>query len=104
MPKDETPIAEVTAPSGVFVTVYRQTFLRSLQVESVVRNPALWAEVPNSDLVDEMGRRMAAMLFVLARFDGERLTLQQLLDMDSRDTSAAFEAIAKHNYGPVKSP
>lgn len=97
-------IAEAPLPSGAFAQIRRRSFFDQLRLETMLQDKALWQTIPNADLLGESSKRIALTAHLLAKIDGEFLTLQQALDMDGRDGEALIGLIMKHIYGPVQPP
>jgi hypothetical protein len=108
-PKQTTKPIEITLPSGIFATIRPGRFLDTVaaRFQSESCDPVLVEEIVGSNNPEEMKEArgqlyVAALMAQLCRFDDQKWTLREVLQMDARDSGALINAMGPFLTGPVR--
>lgn len=101
MPPTTSKPIEITLPSGIFAKIRPAKFLDSLSAGvAAAREEAAMKERCDPDA--GVNLFVPALIARVVCFDDEQWTIQQVLELDSRDSTALFNALGPYLSGPVR--
>lgn len=92
---------EITLPSGIFARIRPVKFLDNLVAGTQARE----IEVAHAKDANELRGAPMFAVVLIARcviFDDRQFTVEQVLDLDSRDTNKLCEALLPYLTGPIR--
>lgn len=100
-PKQNTQPIEVTLPSGIFARIRPASFLDSLFANRDSNRVAEMVSKTMKEDTEGMGFFAAAIIARIVQFDEERWTVEQVLDLDARDSAELLKKLGPYLTGPI---